>query len=88
VIGIPKSTLSDWKRRNPKVEAALCISQDGVLSDVKSRLTNIALHGSDKDSISAGSYLLTKYGAEAEPTTVITTTDDDIKDEILTKQSL
>ena len=64
ILDVPTSTLSDWKRNNPLVASALSISQEGLLSDVKSRLSKIALTGSDKDAISASTFLINRYEVE------------------------
>ncbi len=85
VLGVPTSTLSDWKRKNPLVADALSIGTDGLLSDVKSKLTETALSGSSASAVSAGQFLLNKYEGSDTPTTVAGVTDDDIRDEILSE---
>ena len=82
VLGIPTSTLSDWKRKDPNVASALSVSQDGLLSDVKGRMASIAMNGVDGDSIKAGTFLLNRYEVATQDAAV-TVADDDIKDEII-----
>lgn len=81
-IGVSQNTLTNWKQKNPNVADALSIGQDGLLCDVKSRLAGIALHGKHRDSISASTFLLSRYETEAV-SDVVTATDDDIKQSIL-----
>ena len=83
VLGVPTSTLSDWKRKDPLVAEALCVSQEGVLSDVKARMYKTAMDGTDKDSNTAAQFLLNRYEVNTPDTATTGVSDDDIRDEIL-----
>ena len=86
VLGVPSSTLSDWKRKDPKVANALSISTDGLLSDVKSKMFKTAMTGSDKDSNQASQFLLNRYEVDSGAATVAgSKSDKDIADEILSE---
>ena len=82
-IGISTSTLSDWKRNNPLVATALSIGTDGVLSDVKSRMYQIAVTGSEKGSIAAGTFLINRYEVDDAIGSDEKLSNAEIKSEIL-----
>ncbi len=61
-IGVSSQTLTDWKQKNQDVANALCIGTDGLLTDIKSTLADIAMNGAkDSDRTSASTFLLNRY---------------------------
>ncbi len=48
IINVPTSTLSRWKQDNPEVASALNVSQDGLMRDIKAKMSHTALHGTEK----------------------------------------
>ena len=76
VLGVSDTTVSRWKQENPEVRDALSISTDGLLSDVKSKLTETALSGSTASAVSAGQFLLNKYDTVAVVDDVIESNTD------------
>ncbi len=83
IIGVPTSTLSDWKRNNPLIRDALYVSQENVISDIRSRVVHIAKHGSDKDALNASTFLINRYEVNNGDDAVVAVSDEDIKQEIL-----
>ena len=82
-LGITPANFSYHKQNNQELRDALSIGTDGVMLDVKSRLTSIALGGSAKDSISASTFLLSRYESTADVSADEQPSDDELAQGIM-----